>query len=79
MVDKKEWDEIEKWNTQRIIGEKEKTKFYYEKFEKNKNIDKVTKSLKITGIILRIIAHIVLLIAIIIGIQILATKIASKV
>ena len=78
MDNKNEWEELEKWNTQRIIDEKEKSKFYFEKFNKNKKIDKISKGLNITGIIIRILAHIILLIAIIIGISILAARIASK-
>ncbi len=78
MDNKSDWDEIEKWNTQRIINEKEKSKFYNEKFRKNKKIENITKGLKITGIIIRVLTHIILLIAIFIGISILATRIASK-
>lgn len=78
MVDKNDLDELEKWNTQRIINEKEKSKFYYEKFNKNKKLDSFTKGLNITGLILRILAHIIVLIAIIIGIQLLAARISSK-
>lgn len=78
MDNKNEWEELEKWNTQRIIDEKEKSKFYFEKFNKNKKVENITKGLKITGIIIRVLAHIILLIAIIIGISILAARIASK-
>ena len=78
MDNKKDWDELEKWNTQRIINEKEKSKFYNEEFRKNKKVENITKALKITGIIIRVLAHIILLIAIIIGISILAARIASK-
>ena len=62
MVDKRDLDELEKWNTQRIINEKEKSKFYYEEFTKNKKIDKFSKVLKNTTIILRIITHIIVFI-----------------
>jgi len=78
MDNKNEWDELEKWNTQRVINEKEKSKYYNEEFRKNKKIENVTKGLKIAGIIFRILAHIVVLIAIIIGLSILAARMASK-
>mgnify|MGYP003292858522 CR=1 FL=1 len=78
MDNKNDWDELEKWNTQRIIDEKEKSKFYNEEFRKNKKIENITKGLKITGIIIRVLVHIILLIAIIIGISILAARVASK-
>lgn len=74
MVDKNDLDELEKWNTQRVINEKEKSKFYYEKFDKNKKIDRFSKVLKITGIVLRIIAHIIVLIGIIILLVFLYSK-----
>lgn len=67
MANKNEIEELEKWNTQRILNEKDKSKFYYEKFDKNKTIDRFSKVLKIIGIVLRIIGHIIVLIGIIIG------------
>ena len=76
MVDKNDLDELEKWNTQRIINEKEKAKFHYEEFTKNKKIDKFSKILKIAGIVLRIISHIIVLIGIIIGMIFLCSKIS---
>lgn len=78
MDNKNEWDELEKWNTQRIINEKEKSKFYNEEFRKNKKIEKITKGLNITGIVLRIIGHIIVLIGIIIGLGFLYARISSK-
>lgn len=76
MDNKKDWDELEKWNTQRIIDEKEKAKFYYEEFNRNKKIDKFTKGLNIIGMVLRIIAHIIVLIGIIIGLEFLYSRIS---
>ena len=78
MENKNDWDELEKWNTQRIIDEKEKSKFYFEEFRKNKRIDKFSKKLNITGWVFRIIAYIIISIAVFIGVQILAGRIASK-
>ena len=78
MDNKNDWDELEKWNTQRIINEKEKSKFYNEEFRKNKKIEKITKGLNITGIVLRIIGHIIVLIGIIIGLGFLYARISSK-
>jgi len=78
MNNKNDLEELEKWNIQRVIEEKEKLKFYFEKFEKNKKIDKFSRRLKIIGITIRILVHIILLIAIIIGISILAARIANK-
>ena len=68
MDNKNDWEELEKWNAQRIIEEKEKSKFYFGEFKRNKKIDKISKGLNITGIIFRIIVHSIILIAIIIGI-----------
>lgn len=76
MDNKNDLDELEKWNIQRIINEKEKTGFYFEKFEKNKKIDKFTKGLGITGTIFRTIFHIIILIAIFIGLQLLYARMA---
>ena len=78
MSNKKDLEELEKWNMQRIIEEKEKSKFYFENFDKNKKIDKLSKILKTTGMIVRILAHIIIFIAIIIGIQLLAARISNK-
>lgn len=77
MDNKNDLDELEKWNIQRIINEKEKSKFHYEEFTKKKNIDKFSKVLKITGTVLRILAHIIVLIGIIIGLVFLYAKISS--
>ena len=75
MDNKKDWEELEKWNIQRVQEEKEKSKFYYEEFNRNKKIEKFTKGLNITGIIFRIIVHSIILIAIIIGIKILYARV----
>lgn len=75
MNNKKDWDELEKWNIGRIQSEKEKSKFYFEEFNKNKKINNFAKGLNITGWIFRILAHIVVAIAIIIGLQFLSAKI----
>ena len=74
MEDKKDLEELEKWNTQRIINEKENSKFYYEEFKENKKIDKFSKKLNIAGLILRIITHIIVFIGLIIVIQFIASK-----
>lgn len=75
MEDKKEWEELEKWNTQRIINEKENSKFYYEEFNKNKKIDKLSKKLNVVGLILRIITHIIVFIGLIIVMQFITSKV----
>lgn len=76
MDNKGDLEELEKWNAQRIVNEKEKSKFYFEEFEKKKNIDRFTKGLEIIGTIIRIIIHIIILIAIFIGLQFLYARIA---
>ena len=74
MVDKNDLDELEKWNTQRIINEKEKGKFHYEEFTKKNNVDKFSRVLKITGMTLRILAHIIVFCGIIIGLIFLYSR-----
>lgn len=67
MDNKKDWDELEKWNTQRIINEKEKSKFYFEEFNKNKKIDTFVKGLKIGGSGFKLITFVIILIVIFIS------------
>ena len=67
MDNKNDWDELEKWNTQRIINEKEKSKFYYEEFNRNEKVDTVVKGLKVTGGVFKLITFIVILIIVFIS------------
>ncbi len=67
MDNKKEWEELEKWNTQRIINEKEKSKFYFEEFNKNQNVDTLVKGLKISGNVIKTITLIIILIIVVIS------------
>ena len=46
MNNKNEWDELEKWNTKRIINEEENSKFYFEEFRKNKKNREIFKKIK---------------------------------
>lgn len=64
MDNKKDWDELEKWNTQRIINEKEKSKFYFEEFNENKKVDTFVKGLKVTGSVFKLITFIIILIVV---------------
>ena len=64
MDNKDDWNELEKWNTQRIINEKEKSKFYYEEFSKNEKIDIAVKGLKVTGGVFKLITFIIILIVV---------------
>lgn len=66
MDNKKDWEELEKWNTQRIINEKEKSKFYFDEFSKSKNVDTFVKVLKISGNVLKMITFIIILIVLLI-------------
>ena len=70
-MDKNDLEELEKWNTQRVINEKEKSKFYFENFNKNKRMEKFTKGLGIIGTIVKIIVHIIIGVAIFIGLKLL--------
>lgn len=74
-MNKNDLEELEKWNTQRIINEKEKSKFYFEEFNKNKKMEKFTKGLGITVTIVRIIVHIIIGISIFIGLKLLLSGI----
>lgn len=67
MENKNDWDELEKWNTQRIIDEKEKSKFYFEEFSKNKKIDTFVKGLKVGGSVFKLITFIIILIIVFIS------------
>lgn len=74
-MNKNDLEELEKWNTQRVINEKEKSKFYFEEFNKNKRMEKFTKGLGITITIVRIIVHIIIGVAIFIGLKLLLSGI----
>lgn len=67
MDNKNDWEELEKWNTQRIIDEKEKSKFYFEEFNKNKKIDTFVKGLKISGSVMKLITFVIILIVVLIA------------
>jgi len=67
MDNKDDWDELEKWNTQRIINEKENAKFYFEEFNKNKKVDTFVKGLKISGSVMKLITFIIILIVVFIS------------
>ena len=77
MDNKKDWEEIEKYNMERIQNEKEKSKFYFEEFKRNKKLDIFSKGLNITGWIFRIIIYIIILIFVITGIELLSARISN--
>lgn len=61
MDNKNDWEELEKWNANRIQTEKEKFGIDYEKLNANvktKNVDRFVKGLKITGNISKVFAFI---------------------
>lgn len=77
MNNKNDWDELEKWNMNRIENEKEKFGFYEEKFKNNKKVDNLVKGLKITGIIFKVIIGIVVTILLISVIAIISANISN--
>ena len=67
MNNKKDWEELEKWNESRIEMQKEKYGIKYSNFntnEERKKVDKVVKYLNVTGKTLKIFAIIIFIIAI---------------
>ena len=65
MDNKNDWEELEKWEAERIEKQKEKYGAYYnEKFTKSKGVDNLVKGLNIVGVMFKIIKYV--LIAIII-------------
>lgn len=59
MDNKNEWDELEKWNKERLEKSKEKFGDYPSEFYKNEKIDKFAKGLKATGKVFAVIKYIV--------------------
>ena len=67
MGNKEDWEELEKWNENRIQQERKKYKIDYDKINKgkeNKKVEHVVKGLKITGNFLKVIVIIVIIIGI---------------
>ena len=67
MGNKEDWEELEKWNENRIQQERKKYKIDYDKINKRKEkkkVEHVVKGLKITGNFLKAIIIIVIIIGI---------------
>lgn len=59
MDNKNEWDELEKWNKERLEKAKDQFGDYLSEFHKNEKIDKFTKGLEVTGKVFTVIKYIV--------------------
>lgn len=59
MDNKNEWDELEKWNKERLEKAKEQFGDYPNEFHKNEKIDKFAKRLGVAGKVFTIIKYIV--------------------
>lgn len=74
MSNKNDWEELEKWNAQRIDNEKEKTGFYFEEFKRNKKIDVASR---FTELILKIVAFVVVIILLFILVEFLKIQFSN--
>lgn len=74
MSNKNDWEELEKWNAQRIDNEKEKTGFYFEEFKRNKKIDVASR---FTELILKIVAFVVVIILLFILVEFLRIQFSN--
>ena len=65
-MEKQDWEELEKWNEQRLEQEKEKFGYSYQEIEEkkpHKKVEQLVKGLKITGNTLKIFTIIIFIIA----------------
>lgn len=64
MNNNNDWDEIEKWNQERIKRDKEKFGYEQQEFKREKTVDNLVKAMNITGSFFKVIRYIVIFIVV---------------
>lgn len=78
MDNKKDWEEIEKWNIERMEKEKEKFGSYLGNLNHDtKGVDKLVKGLNVTGSVFKIIKYIIIAIIIVIAFSFISMAISN--